>query len=273
MEPVKKGLCELDLSMRVSKLIFLLAILVLAACSPEPVTLEVTRIITQVAEVEVTTVVEVTRLVELTRIVELVVTETSTPTLENAPTTNTPTPTPSPAPTETPDLPQVTTVETTESLTSPKGSGIFTVGVDILPGKWHSTGLGTDCYWARLDANQELLDNHFGLAGGTVNIKETDYEVEFENCGTWEYVDNADQILRADATEPKSDGFYTVNVEIAPGRWRSTGSSDACYWVRLDENQVVLENHFGLSGGTLFVPETDYEVAFEDCGTWRYLGP
>ncbi len=260
--------------MRALSLIFIIAVFILAACSPEPVTFEVTRVIAQVTQVEITSVVEVTRLVELTRVVEQVVTQTPAPTPENdSSPSNTLTPTPSPTPAITPNPAQVTTVEASDMLSAPKTDGIFSVGVDILPGKWRSTGISTDCYWARLDVNQDLLDNHLGFAGGTVNILETDYAVEFENCGTWEYVENADQVLRADATEPKSDGFYTVNVEIAPGRWRSTGTSDACYWARLNENQDIVENHFGLSGGTLIIPEGDYEIAFEGCGTWRYLGP
>ena len=73
-------------------------------------------------------------------------------------------------------------------LTAPKGSGFFTVGVEIAPGKWQSTGTGSGCYWARLDANQDILGNHFGDAGGTVTIRSSDYEVQFTDCGTWEFV-------------------------------------------------------------------------------------
>ena len=38
-----------------------------------------------------------------------------------------------------------------------------------------------------MNANQKILDNHYGRAGGTVTILPTDYEVEFNRCGTWEY--------------------------------------------------------------------------------------
>ncbi len=48
-------------------------------------------------------------------------------------------------------------------------------------------------------------------------------------------------------TEPKGDGFYTVGDEIAPGRWRSNGSGDGCYWARLDSDQDILDNHYGIS--------------------------
>jgi len=124
-----------------------------------------------------------------------------------------------------------------------------------------------------LDANQKTLDNHYGYAGGTVNIRETDYEVNFDDCGIWEYVENAERVLLSDAMDQKGDGFYTVGVEIVPGRWQSIGTGDDCYWQRLDANQETLDNHYGSAGGTVNIRDTDYEVYFNDCGTWEYLGP
>jgi len=76
----------------------------------------------------------------------------------------------------------------TQSLVSPKGDGFYTVGDEIAPGRWESTGSDDRCYWERLDEYQDILDNHFGQAGGTVTILSTDHEVHFKNCGTWEYM-------------------------------------------------------------------------------------
>jgi hypothetical protein len=283
-------------------LFIILVGIIFTACSSETETVEVTRVVTEIAQVEVTREidvivkveitreVEVTRELVVTRIVERVVTATSTPSPENSPTpsltptpsntptvtpspSNTATPTPSMTPTATPNLAQTATIEAFGALASPKSNGLFTVGTEILPGKWHSTGTQNDCYWARLDANQDILDNHFGTAGGTVNIRATDYEVHFEDCGIWEYVENAEIILQDDAADSKGNGFYTVNVEIIPGRWQSTGTGDSCYWARLNGNQDILDNHFGLAGGTVAIRANDYEVQFEDCGFWEYLGP
>jgi hypothetical protein len=197
-------------------------------------------------------------------------TPSDTPTITPTP-TDTSTPTPTPTVTATPNLAQTATAEAFGVLASPKGDGFYTVGVEIASGKWHSTGTGYSCYWARLDSNQNLLGNHFGSAGGTVTIRATDYEVEFNGCGTWEYVENAEQVLQPDATDPKGDGFYTVGVEIAPGKWHSTGTGDSCYWARLDSNQNLLGNHFGSAGGTVTIRATDYEIEFNDCGEWEYL--
>lgn len=71
---------------------------------------------------------------------------------------------------------------------------------------------------------------------------------------------------------PKSDGFWTVGVEIAPGTWTSSGVGDGCYWARLTQNQDIIDNHFGAAGGSITIRASDYEVEFDDCGTWTYLG-
>jgi hypothetical protein len=202
----------------------------------------------------------------------------NTPTPSNTPTitptpSNTPTPTSTPTPTATPNLAQTATIQAYGSLAAPKRNGFYEVGVDILPGKWRSDGTGTSCYWARRDVNQRTLDNHFGLAGGTVNVRATDYEVQFRDCGTWTYVENEIPELQPNAENPKGDGFYTVGIEIVPGRWKSTGTQSSCYWARLDGNQNTLDNHFGNAGGTVTVRASDYEVYFNGCGTWEYQGP
>jgi hypothetical protein len=68
------------------------------------------------------------------------------------------------------------------------GTGFFRVGSRMAPGVWKSTGSATDgCYWARLDENQEIIDNHYGAAGGSVNLRSSDFEFETEDCGGWMY--------------------------------------------------------------------------------------
>ena len=81
------------------------------------------------------------------------------------------------------------------------------------------------------------------------------------------------KILQENSESNKSDGFYTVGVEIVPGRWKSTGSGDGCYWARLNGNQGLLDNHYGNAGGTVTIRATDYEISFDGCGKWEYLGP
>ena len=187
----------------------------------------------------------------------------------NAPTAA-PVPTDTLIPTETPQPP--TSTPQPETPNSPKDDGFYTVGVEIAVGKWESSGSGDSCYWKRIDDKQETINNHFGTAGGTVTIQASDYEVQFKGCGTWNYVEGVTRSLEANATEPKDDGFYTVGVEIAAGKWESTGSGASCYWQRIDDKQETIDNHFGDAGGTVTIQASDYEVQFKGCGTWNYAG-
>jgi len=96
---------------------------------------------------------------------------------------------------------------------------------------------------------------------------------EAERCHTDELAIMQVEALQELLTASRGDGFYTVGDEIAPGRWRSTGTGDECYWERLDSDQDILDNHFGIAGGTVTIRASDYEVRFDGCGIWEYLGP
>ena len=73
--------------------------------------------------------------------------------------------------------------------------------------------------------------------------------------------------------QPKGDGFYLVGVDIAPGVWRSTGTGTKCYWEVTEKNGDIVDNNFGMSGGTAYIPPTAFQVQFEKCGDWVYMGP
>jgi hypothetical protein len=71
----------------------------------------------------------------------------------------------------------------------------------------------------------------------------------------------------------RNDGFYLVGTDIAPGLWRSQGSSNDCYWEIDTRTGDIISNHFGMAGGTMYIPASAFEVRLEDCGNWVYLGP
>jgi hypothetical protein len=83
----------------------------------------------------------------------------------------------------------------------------------------------------------------------------------------------AEALLFAKLRENKGDGFYLVNVDIAPGVWRSTGTGDRCYWSVTEANGDIIDNHYGMSGGTAYISPNGFQVQFEDCGTWEFLSP
>lgn len=180
--------------------LLILAVL-LAACAPaaapapERVEVPVTQLVevTRLAEVPVTREVVVTQLAEVTRLVEVPVTVTPTetplytPTITPTPTLS-PTPTRTLAPTPTPNAAKTATAQALARLQKPFGDGFYLVNVDIGPGVWRSTAGFDNCYWATTNKTGKIQNNHFGLSGGTANIRATDFQFETKNCGRWEFL-------------------------------------------------------------------------------------
>lgn len=70
----------------------------------------------------------------------------------------------------------------------------------------------------------------------------------------------------------KGPGFYLVGTDIAPGVWRSMGSSDSCYWEIDTATGDIINNHFGMAGGTMYIPTSAFQVQLDpECGRWTFL--
>jgi len=91
-------------------------------------------------------------------------------------------------PTETPNLTQTSEAQVLALLRSDKGNGFYLVGVDIEPGVWRSTGTAEDCYWETTTKTGDLIQNHFGMSGGTAYIPASAFQVRFEDCGMWVFI-------------------------------------------------------------------------------------
>lgn len=142
-----------------------------ATSPPEIRNVEVTRIIEITTEPEI-----VIEVVEVTRIVEIPVTVTPTNTPQYTPTI-TSIPTETPIPTSTPN-----------PLTESRGSGFYLVGIDIAPGTWRSEAGYDGCYWSINTEKDDIINNHFGMSGGTAYISASAFIVEFSDCGIWTYL-------------------------------------------------------------------------------------
>ena len=146
-----------------------------ASCSSEPRFVEAT--VEVLVAREVTKIVEVTQVievpVEVTRLVEVIVTPVATST---------------PIATQTPAGPTNTPTGTPDPTTKSRGNGFYLIGINIAPGLWRSEAGHTSCYWERSTDTGEIIDNHFGDSGGTVRLQSSDFQVEFGDCGTWEYL-------------------------------------------------------------------------------------
>ncbi|MGH2582170.1 MAG: hypothetical protein ACRDFQ_04670 [Anaerolineales bacterium] len=78
---------------------------------------------------------------------------------------------------------------------------------------------------------------------------------------------------QAALTGPHFDGVYRVGVEIAAGVWRPFPErASFCYWARRKYDGILLGSFYGLSPGDVLVRESDYEVEFDGCGVWVYMG-
>lgn len=105
--------------------------------------------------------------------------------------TPTPANTAAPANTNTPEA-TATITNTPEPTADPlyrqRHDGIYLVGIDIAPGVWRNNGTGDSCYWKVSTATGDIIDNHYGLAGGTAYIPADGFQVEFLKCGVWEFL-------------------------------------------------------------------------------------
>lgn len=79
---------------------------------------------------------------------------------------------------------------------------------------------------------------------------------------------------QAFATQPHGDGVYLVNVTIAAGLWRSIPQDQDryCYWARHKYDGIILGSHYAPGGSEVLIRPTDYEVEFDGCGMWVYMG-
>lgn len=124
-------------------------------------------------------------------------TYTALPTYTKMPTTTpvikivtaTLTSTPIHTPTQTiPPTATTTTTPTLDPLKAPRGNGFYLIGSEIAPGVWDSDGTGDRCYWKVTNAEGKTLSNHYGLAGGIAYVPSTAFQVLFEDCGTWTWL-------------------------------------------------------------------------------------
>ena len=68
--------------------------------------------------------------------------------------------------------------------------GTYVVGSEVQPDTYAIDGKITDCYWARMDARGEIIDNNFISGAGRVEvtIRPGDHSFTSEGCGEWRKV-------------------------------------------------------------------------------------
>lgn len=68
-------------------------------------------------------------------------------------------------------------------------------------------------------------------------------------------------------------GFYLIPSEMSPGVWRSSNKdTNSCYWSITTATGDIIDNHFGMGGGTMYIPQSAYQVQLEpECGFWEFI--
>jgi hypothetical protein len=161
-----------------------------------------------------------------------------------------------------------------EQQTAPKKDGFYVVGWDIAPGLWRSTGVGAKCYWERQNVTQDIVDNDGGLAGGAAMIQPTDFAFYAKGCGDWVMLDtnNLPALSAEKQQAPKKDGVYLIGLNMAPGKWRSNGAGEKCYWEKTSTTQDIIDNHFGVASVIVDIAPTDFQFKTDGCGVWTLGG-
>jgi hypothetical protein len=153
-------------------------------------------------------------------------------------------------PTTTTTEPPTTTIPVVES-------GVYPVPAEFAPGTYRVAG-----YWARLDANQEIIDNGIADNGLLIlDVAPTDAFVEIDG----EAMALAGRPKVDPIAEGFTDGTYLVGVDIAPGQYRVTPAGTDAYWARLDRAHEIIDNN--LSTGQLIVQVAPTDYLLEISGT------
>jgi hypothetical protein len=149
--------------------------------------------------------------------------------------------------------------------------GTHRVGEDIQPGTYRTREGSSGCYYARLSGFgggfEEILANDNTSDPAIVTIEPTDVGFESRRCGTW----TQDLSAITSSTTSFEDGTYFVGTDIAPGTYRSSGSS-GCYYVRLSgfngSFENIIANQNTDAPAVVAIDPTDAGFQSKRCGTW-----
>jgi hypothetical protein len=153
------------------------------------------------------------------------------------------------------ERPTATVAPTTTTTTLPVvESGTYVAPDHFAPGTYRVEG-----YWARLDANQEIIDNDIVDSGLTLmTVAPTDSYVEISGAalalGDLPQVDPI--------AEGWTDGTYLVGTDIAPGRYNVTPAGSSAYYARLDANLEIIDNNISEGNVIAAVDPGDWALSY-----------
>jgi hypothetical protein len=153
--------------------------------------------------------------------------------------------------------------------------GTWVVGKEVKPGTYRAPDAGSDCYWERVKdfrgGLNSIIANDNGIGDGApllITIEKTDKGFTTQDCGDW-----TSDLSRVTASKTSfGDGMFIVDVDIAPGTYR-TNAPSGCYWERLRDFSgglnSITANDLPKGSTIVEIRSTDRGFKSADCGTWK----
>jgi hypothetical protein len=133
-------------------------------------------------------------------------------------------------------------------------SGTYVVPDQFAPGTYRVDG-----YWARLDADQNIIDNDIVDDGLTlVNVADTDAYVEISGSA----VALGDMPQVDPLAEGWTDGTYLVGVDIPAGRYNISADGTSAYYARLGANRDIIDNNISDGNVIAVVQDSDWALTY-----------
>jgi hypothetical protein len=148
-----------------------------------------------------------------------------------------------------------------EKQAGPKKDGVYIMGINLVPGRWRSSGGGKKCYWETTTAEQKIIDNHYGLAGVIITIPPTAFEFQTSGCGTWTLTEGNG------VGTPLGAGQPAPAVAVSP----ACPTPDICIVRPASGTRVARGNVLTFSGTAAGANFTRYQFQAGVGGSWGHI--
>lgn len=130
-------------------------------------------------------------------------------------------------------------------------SGVYAVGSEVQPGIYR-----VGQYWELQDADQGTLSNDLTMAcPSIVVVPPTAAYLKIQGDAVPALTTKVDPI-----EQQCEGGTFLVGVDIEPGRYKLTPTSDHGYWERMNNRMGTIANDLGTGQAIVIVKKTDFAL-------------
>jgi hypothetical protein len=129
----------------------------------------------------------------------------------------------------------------------------------VVPDQFAPGTYRVEGYWARLDANQEIIDNDLVDSGLTLlNVAPTDTYVEISGAA----IALVDMPQVDPIGEGWTDGTYLIGTDLPAGRYNITPAGSSAYYARLDADRGIIDNNISDGNVIAVVQPGDWALSY-----------